>query len=282
MATIVTRSGKGSPLTNTEVDANFTNLNTDKVELTNLSISSASASGGGSLSYANVSGVFTYTPPDLSGKQALNAKLTDISGLAVTNGNIIVGDGSNFVAESGATARTSLGLTIGTNVQAYDAQLADVAGLAVADGNFIVGNGSNFIVESGATVRTSLGLAIGTNVLAYDSNLQSFVTAFTLPTSDGSTGQALTTNGSATLAFSDVDALPSQTGNSGEFLTTNGTAASWAEVDSLPSQSGNSGKFLTTNGSAASWGAVGNHADGGFSNSTYLALQSIDGGSASG
>ena len=28
MATIVTRSGKGSPLTNTEVDANFTNLNT--------------------------------------------------------------------------------------------------------------------------------------------------------------------------------------------------------------------------------------------------------------
>ncbi len=32
MATITTRSGKGSPLTNTEVDNNFTNLNTDKVE----------------------------------------------------------------------------------------------------------------------------------------------------------------------------------------------------------------------------------------------------------
>ena len=32
MATIVTRSGKGSPLTNNEVDANFTNLNTDKIE----------------------------------------------------------------------------------------------------------------------------------------------------------------------------------------------------------------------------------------------------------
>ena len=32
MATIVTRSGKGSPLTNTEVDANFTNLNSDKLE----------------------------------------------------------------------------------------------------------------------------------------------------------------------------------------------------------------------------------------------------------
>ena len=33
MATITTRSGKGSPLTNNEVDANFTNLNTDKAEL---------------------------------------------------------------------------------------------------------------------------------------------------------------------------------------------------------------------------------------------------------
>ena len=33
MATIVTRSGKGSPLTNTEVDANLTNLNTDKLEI---------------------------------------------------------------------------------------------------------------------------------------------------------------------------------------------------------------------------------------------------------
>jgi len=33
MATIVTRSGKGSSLTNNEVDANFTNLNTAKLEL---------------------------------------------------------------------------------------------------------------------------------------------------------------------------------------------------------------------------------------------------------
>ena len=66
MATITTRSGKGSPLTNNEVDANFTNLNSDKIELTNLSVTAASASGGGSLSYANSTGVFTFTPPDLT------------------------------------------------------------------------------------------------------------------------------------------------------------------------------------------------------------------------
>lgn len=32
MTTIVTRTGKGSPLTNAEVDANFENLNNQKVE----------------------------------------------------------------------------------------------------------------------------------------------------------------------------------------------------------------------------------------------------------
>jgi len=43
MATLVTRAGKGSPLTNNEVDANFNNLNSDKVE------TSAISTFGGSL-----------------------------------------------------------------------------------------------------------------------------------------------------------------------------------------------------------------------------------------
>lgn len=43
--------------------------------------------------------------------------------------------------------------------------------------------------------------AIGSSILAYDANLQSFVTAFTLPTADGTTGQVLVTNGTGTLSF---------------------------------------------------------------------------------
>ena len=35
MSTIVNRATKGSPLTNTEVDSNFSNLNTDKAEKSN-------------------------------------------------------------------------------------------------------------------------------------------------------------------------------------------------------------------------------------------------------
>ena len=42
--------------------------------------------------------------------QAYDAQLTDVAGLAVTDGGFIVGDGSNFVLETGNTARASLGL----------------------------------------------------------------------------------------------------------------------------------------------------------------------------
>lgn len=47
---------------------------------------------------------------DLSGYQPLDAQLTTLAALANTDGNFIVGNGSAWVAESGATARASLGL----------------------------------------------------------------------------------------------------------------------------------------------------------------------------
>lgn len=43
MTTIVTRAGKGSPLTNTEMDANLTNLNNDKAELSGATFTGAIA-----------------------------------------------------------------------------------------------------------------------------------------------------------------------------------------------------------------------------------------------
>lgn len=90
--------------------------------------------------------------------QAWDADLDAIAALAKTDGNIIVGNGTTWVAESGATARTSLGLAIGTNVQAWDADLDAIAALAKTDGNIIVGNGTTWVAESGNTARTSLAL----------------------------------------------------------------------------------------------------------------------------
>ncbi len=108
--------------------------------------------------------------------QAYDAQLADIAGLTPTDNGIIIGNGTNFVVESGATARTSLGLAIGTDVQGYDAQLADIAGLTPSDGGFIVGDGTNFVLETGNTARTSLGLGTGSSPTFTDLTLSGNLT----------------------------------------------------------------------------------------------------------
>ena len=50
-----------------------------------------------------------------SNVQAYDAQLADVAGLAVTDGGFIVGNGSNFVLETGSTARASIGLGNVTN-----------------------------------------------------------------------------------------------------------------------------------------------------------------------
>jgi len=59
------------------------------------------------------------------------SSLQDVADLAVTDGNFIVGDGTNFVAESGNTVRTSLGLGTANDVQFNDAQI-DSLGIGTA------------------------------------------------------------------------------------------------------------------------------------------------------
>ena len=70
-------------------------------------------------------------------------------------------------------------------------------------GTLPIGNGGTGATTASAA-RTALGVAIGSDVLAHDANLQSFVDTFTLPTTDGSSGQVVVTNGSGTLSFSTV------------------------------------------------------------------------------
>lgn len=83
MATIVLRQTKGSALTFQEGDDNFNNLNTDKIELTDLSVTDSG--GDGSLTYNDTTGVFTYTGPSATD---VRAHFSGGTGITITDGVI--------------------------------------------------------------------------------------------------------------------------------------------------------------------------------------------------
>ena len=60
--------------------------------------------------FGYLNGVSSNIQTQLDAKGASNANLTAIGNLATTDSNFIVGSGSTWVAETGSTARTSLGL----------------------------------------------------------------------------------------------------------------------------------------------------------------------------
>lgn len=129
--------------------------------------------------------------------QPLDTDLTKIAALLPTDGNIIVGNGTEWVTESGSTARASLGLAIGTNVQAYDATLAGIASIApLPAGNIIYTSATDTFTSSPITalgraliddatasdMRTTMGVRIGTDVQAFHNNL---AVLSALPYTDG-------------------------------------------------------------------------------------------------
>ncbi len=112
------------------------------------------------------------------------------------------GQTATFTQGSGANVSVSNGNSaiIYADGAGSGAAVVDLSSTLPAAGALLASNNLSDVANAG-TSRTNLGVAIGSDVLAYDANLQGFVTALTLPTSDGSNGQALVTNGSGTISF---------------------------------------------------------------------------------
>jgi len=135
---------------------------------------------GTNLYYTNARADARVTAAVGASVQAYDADLTALAGLAKADGNIIVGDGSTWVVESGATARTSLGL--GTMAAAATTTYYDKT---ETDSRFanVLGTGANLSdIADAASARTNLGLGTAAveNTTAFaDTALSNLPTAAT-------------------------------------------------------------------------------------------------------
>jgi hypothetical protein len=160
MSTIVTRAGKGSPLTNNEVDANFTNLNTDKVQVTGTPTTgqaitwtgtvwapstitagvSSVASADGSVVVTTVSGAVDLSVGIAGSTGTLIAQVRNQTGSTLTKGTLVYitgGSGNKaVVSKSQANAESTSAGTFGmiqadiaTNNNGYVVIVGPVSGL---------------------------------------------------------------------------------------------------------------------------------------------------------
>lgn len=208
MSTITTRAGKGSPLTNTEVDDNFTNLNTDKLEditsesLADLSdVSSTTPTNGQVLAFNTTSS--SWEPQDSAGGDLVDDTTPqlggdlDVNGFSINLGDgetINVGDSNDFTFSYDGTFN---GLVIQTTVGGKFIQ--------TNAGNYYIRNtfGSNENYITADAFNTKL-YHLGTERVACDTTGVKIDTAYYLPTADGTAGQVITTDGSGTLSFADA------------------------------------------------------------------------------
>lgn len=175
MSTIVTRSGKGSPLTHNEVDANFNNLNTDKIQSGNtvaaLTVTSATVvdlavtgitsfdgaqgTAGQVLTSAGTGNTPTWVTPSTSSGTVTSVAATVPSLLSVS-GSPITTSGTLAFTYSGTALPVANGGTGQTTASAAFNALSPIT----TTGDLIIGNGTN------STTR----LAIGANTYVLTSN----------------------------------------------------------------------------------------------------------------
>ncbi|OIO18977.1 MAG: hypothetical protein AUJ37_04185 [Candidatus Magasanikbacteria bacterium CG1_02_41_34] len=138
--------------------------NSDITSINGLTTPLSAAQGGtGTSTYAVGDLLFASSTSELGVLHiGTTGKFLKSNGTSIVWDSIPGGDllAANNLSEltSTSSARSNLGLVIGTNVQAYNTGLSDIAGLSLTSGNFIVSDGANWMVQSSSTVKTTLGL----------------------------------------------------------------------------------------------------------------------------
>ena len=151
MATIVTRSGKGSPLTNTEVDSNFTNLNTDKLETSggtitgDLNVDGDATLGNATTDEHTINGsleiLSTTNEANLTVKTTFSGEAANTPDVKIYNNSTQSGDDNE------------LGLIqFFSNTTNYsEVQFADIVGMAFGTGASDLEGGVRFRFSNGNT-----------------------------------------------------------------------------------------------------------------------------------
>ena len=208
MATYTTNGGITKIATGDESGTwgNTTNLNFDILDRLTNGVGSITLSGtthtlttsDGALSDGQYRVLVLAGSP--SGTNTITVAPNDSQKFYVVKNNS--GQSAVFSQGSGANVTVANGNTafIYCDGAGSGAAVVDLTATIPATGSLLAANNLSDVANAG-TSRTNLGVAVGSDVLAYDANLQAFVTALTLPTSDGTSGQALVTNGSGTVSF---------------------------------------------------------------------------------
>lgn len=110
MTTIVTRAGKGSPLTNNEVDTNFTNLNTAKIETLTSTDSSVTITGTGDSRDLSVdlTGAGDVDGPASATDNAV-ARYDGTTGKLIQNSTVTIDDNGNVESVNAVAFDTTPG-----------------------------------------------------------------------------------------------------------------------------------------------------------------------------
>ena len=179
------------------------------------SVTTNSASGGGSLSYDTSSGGFTYTPPDLSGFLSAEADtLATVTGRGATTSNsITVGgltvDGAgDTVGKLDITDQGSY-----SQIQFYNnTGVAKVALKGVADNLYIEGGAGHIRLHTHALFYTNGDVTLN-NGGNGNTTIGGSLTAggLTYPTTNGTSGQVLTSDGTGNVTWSTPAGLQSRT-----------------------------------------------------------------------